>query len=121
MPSALNDRRGRGAQPNAPDAFQPVIPAGLRSHTADTPGDRRSAQRLKRPADPGRCLAPGQSACDGGRMTRRAPEADGRTYWGSRPDELAAHCAEHAATHGFRLVLQPDTPVVPDERFPFDA
>jgi hypothetical protein len=54
-------------------------------------------------------------------MTRRAPGADGRTYWGGRPDELAAHCVEHAATHGLALVLQPDTPVVPDETFPFDA
>jgi hypothetical protein len=52
-------------------------------------------------------------------MTRRTPGADGRTYWGSRPDELAADCVEHAATHGFLLVLQSDTPVVPDEAFPF--
>ena len=47
--------------------------------------------------------------------------ADGRTYWGNRPDELAALCIAQAAGQGFALVLRPDTPVIPDERFPFEA
>jgi len=45
--------------------------------------------------------------------------ADGRIYRGARPDELAAHCVASAADDGFPLLLRPDTPVIPDERFPF--
>jgi hypothetical protein len=43
--------------------------------------------------------------------------ADGRIYWGGRPDQLAALAVAHAAEHGFRLELRPETPVVIDERF----
>jgi hypothetical protein len=50
-------------------------------------------------------------------MTKGERAADGRTYWGSRPDELAAVCVQQAARDGFALALHPDTPVVPDEFF----
>lgn len=54
-------------------------------------------------------------------MSRRRVEADGRVYWGARPDELAATCVESAAQQGLTLILRPDTPVTPMEGFPFDA
>jgi hypothetical protein len=41
--------------------------------------------------------------------------AEGRVYWGHRPDEQAAFAREHAAEHGWTLELWPDTPVVIDE------
>ena len=40
-------------------------------------------------------------------------------YRGARPSELAAYCVAYAADEGFTLLLRPDTPVIPDERFPF--
>jgi hypothetical protein len=46
-------------------------------------------------------------------------EPNGQPLLGSRPDDLAARCIEHATEHGFALALHPDTPVIPDEGFPF--
>jgi hypothetical protein len=48
-------------------------------------------------------------------------EPDGRTYLSGRPQELALRSVAHAATHAQSLVLRPDTPVIPDEGFPFDT
>lgn len=42
--------------------------------------------------------------------------------WSPRtPRELATACVESAAAEGFELELRPDTPLVPDEAFPFDT
>ena len=50
-------------------------------------------------------------------MTKGERAADGRTYWGFKPREMAAHAAAHAAEHGFHLELHPDTPVLVHELF----
>lgn len=51
-------------------------------------------------------------------MTPQDRASDGRVYWGPRPADFAQHCVEHAATHGFRLELRPETPILPDNSFP---
>lgn len=43
--------------------------------------------------------------------------ADGRIYWGRRPDQMASLAAHHAREHGRVLELRPDTPVVVDAHF----
>lgn len=52
-------------------------------------------------------------------IDRRTP--DGRRWRGFRPEEFAAVCVRSAAREGFSLVLLPETPVIPDEEFPFDT
>lgn len=52
-------------------------------------------------------------------MERERSELNGRTYWGRRPDELAALCAADARAAGLVLILRPDTPVIPMEDCPF--
>jgi len=41
---------------------------------------------------------------------------EGPAYWSAWVAPLAVACVEHAAKDGFRLVLLPDTPVLPDAR-----
>lgn len=44
---------------------------------------------------------------------------DPRVYPDSGAAELAAACVESAAEEGLALILTPNTPVIPDEDFPF--